>query len=53
VRAFIDGGIVENLGVEGLRRYLTLPRASLLSVVGEKRNRRRRSCPAISGRCRR
>lgn len=27
LREFIDGGVVENLGVEGLRRYLTLPRS--------------------------
>jgi hypothetical protein len=25
-RAFIDGGVVDNLGLEGLRRYLTMPR---------------------------
>lgn len=27
-RKFVDGGVVENLGVEGLRRYLTLGRPS-------------------------
>ena len=26
-RRFVDGGVYENFGVEGLRRYLTLPRA--------------------------
>jgi predicted acylesterase/phospholipase RssA len=25
-RKFVDGGVVDNFGVEGLRRYLTLPR---------------------------
>ncbi|HUR72222.1 MAG TPA: patatin-like phospholipase family protein [Candidatus Limnocylindrales bacterium] len=26
-RQFVDGGVIDNLGVEGLRHYLTLPRA--------------------------